>query len=170
MCAYRMSDRCSFLAVYDERGIIYNHYNPPAAGASANARIRGPVIEWLNDKQKAHFLRLRMVTEIGAEPVPAQAPAAVDLDPVDLDPVDLDPVDLDSEPEPEPVLREDEPSEVLDELVEECIKSLDRLGVQRDAGAPNARKALRDSGQHYANAVVCAAVRARKASLAGVAP
>lgn len=61
------------------------------------------------------------------------------------------------------------PDDVNTDIVDECVKDLNLLGVQQDAGAPNARNALRESGRHYANDVVCAAVRARKAALAGTA-
>lgn len=81
-----------------------------------------------------------MVTEIDAEPVATPLPEPVG-------------------PEPEAV----------DELVEECIRDLDRLGVQPDAGAPTARKALRESGRHYGNDTIASAVKARKSLLSGTA-
>jgi cytochrome c oxidase cbb3-type subunit II len=47
-------------------------------------------------------------------------------------------------------------------LVGECIDALDRSGVPSDAGAPTARKALRDAGCRFGNNVISAAVRERK--------
>jgi len=50
------------------------------------------------------------------------------------------------------------------EAVDRCLDDLDRLGLPAGAGAPAARKALRDAGASHANDVIAAAVRTRKAA------
>ena len=125
---------------------------------------RGACLDRLNPEQEAHFLRMGLVERIAADEQPAiaaNAPQTVDLD--------TEPEAVDDDDDDDAGLREDEPSEVVDELVAECVESLNRLLLQPDCGAPTARKALRESGQHYANSVVCEAVRARKAALIGTA-
>jgi len=52
------------------------------------------------------------------------------------------------------------------EIVDRCIGDLDRLGLPAGAGAPAARKALRDAGASYGNDTIAAALRERKASAA----
>jgi hypothetical protein len=129
--AYRMVDRCPLLMVADQSGILWQHYNGPA-GAGSNARIRGPVIEWLNPVQREHFLRLGLVEEIDAEPqdVIVAAPLLT---------VPAAPVDLDAD--------EDEGEDALDVAapdsgaVDECIATLARLHVPATVGAPSARTA-----------------------------
>jgi cytochrome c oxidase cbb3-type subunit 2 len=143
---YRMTERWPLLGAYDRNGILYQHYNPAQAVASSTARVRGPILEWLNPVQREHFLRLGAVEEIGVEQAPAPLP--------------------EPEPEPEPEPIELQPQPAVSELVDECVADLNLLGVQQDAGAPNARRALRESGRHYGNETVMLAVRARKAALA----
>jgi cytochrome c oxidase cbb3-type subunit 2 len=111
--------------------------------AAATKGALGAEIPWLSPEQGSLFVALGYVEQIGA--APAAAPA---LEPVDLEPVDLD-----------------EPAVLDSDAVNECIGALDDLGCQVDAGAPNARKALRESGRHFGNGIVMLAVRARKARL-----
>jgi hypothetical protein len=69
MAAYRLRPGVPLLLVKDrEGGIKYHYNNPPARGATAF----GPEIAWLNDVQKAHFLRLGLVEEFddSDSPVP----------------------------------------------------------------------------------------------------
>jgi cytochrome c oxidase cbb3-type subunit II len=144
--AYRMVPRVPMLAVADQSGILWQHYNGPA-GAGSNARIRGPYIEWLNPVQREHFLRLGLVEEI-ADPqdVIVAAPLLTVPNSTPDEPVDLDAA-----------------------RVAECMAALDRLGVPRDAGAPKARSAVRAAGEKFGNDVVAAAVRQRKFSLSRTA-
>jgi hypothetical protein len=59
--AYRLAPNVPLLLVKDrEGGIKYHWNNPPARSATGF----GPEIAWLNDEQKAHFLRLGLVIEI----------------------------------------------------------------------------------------------------------
>jgi hypothetical protein len=108
--------------------------------------------------QKAHFLRLGLVervTEAEAATIIANAPQTPNAPRA---------VSIESDEDAPAV-----PDGVNTDLLGECVKDLDQLGVQQDVGAPNARKALRDSGRHYGNDTIAAAVRARKAALAEVA-
>lgn len=103
---------------------------------------RGPIIQYLNDQQRESFLRNRLVVEIDdrdMRSIPAAADAGAEV------------------PAPKA------------ELVDECIRDLDRLGVAPTAGAPTARTALREAGIQFGNDVVCAAVRARKQQVAAAA-
>jgi hypothetical protein len=52
------------------------------------------------------------------------------------------------------------------EAIDRCLDDLDRLGLPAEAGAPAARKALRDNGARYGNDAIAAALRERKASAA----
>jgi cytochrome c oxidase cbb3-type subunit II len=153
--AYRMVPRVPMLAVADQSGILWQHYNGPA-GASSNSRIRGPYIEWLNPVQRQHFLRLGLVEEIDAALTPTPLPAPIDPEP--------EPIDLDAD-------TDDTPDAVGADThrVAECMAALDRLGVPRDAGAPKARSAVREAGEKFGNDVVAAAVRQRKFSLSRTA-
>lgn len=48
------------------------------------------------------------------------------------------------------------------EAIHDCLKVLESLDVDLGAGAPTARRALREAGHRFANDVVAAAVKARK--------
>ncbi len=112
----------------------------------------GSCLDWLNPVQERHFLNkglVERIPEAEQSSIPADARQAVGIESDEDAPA--------------------APDDVNTDIVDECVKDLNLLGVQQDAGAPNARKALRESGRHYANDVVCAAVRARKAALAGTA-
>jgi cytochrome c oxidase cbb3-type subunit 2 len=132
----------------------YRVITPLVLAKGADGRIRqcffGSCLDDLPDPvQKAHFLRLGLVERIPEaqqSSIPADARQAVGIESDEDVPAAADDVNTD--------------------IVDECVKDLNHLGVQQDAGAPNARKALRESGRHYGNDVVHAAVRARKASLA----
>jgi hypothetical protein len=149
MAIYRMVPRVPLLVVEDQQGILWHHYNPPAGGAHSAARVRGPVIEWLNERQRAHFLRLGLAEEIDADPqdtIVAAPPADLDADDDTLD------------------------AAVPDSgAVDECVATLAHLQVPATAGAPTARTALRGNGFRFGNDVVAAAVRQRKSSLSGTA-
>lgn len=112
---------------------------------------KGELLDYLNDEQREHFLRMKLVEKIteadlaqSASPAPAQQPGASAIAAFDVDPG------------------------VNAEVATECVRDLDRLNVLRDAGAPTARAALRDAGLRYANDVIRAAVKARKEHLAAV--
>lgn len=132
--AYRMRPGVELVLAKDEAGKIFYHYQRPVNAPS----IRGPIIPWLNDEQREHFLRLGLVEEI----TEADAPAA------------QQPPFADGSDVPDAT------------LVDECVESLNRLGVALDAGAPTCRTALRGSGQSWGNDTIAAAVRERKARAA----
>ncbi|AJK78650.1 hypothetical protein [Mycobacterium avium] len=132
--AYRMSPRVEMLAVKDQNGIIWHHYQRPVGGA----RNLGPIIAWIGPDYRDRWLRMGLIEEI-----PDDAAAAL------------------SQPPPS-----DAVAGPNTDLVDECIAALDRFDVPADAGAPTARKALRDRGQAWGNETIAAAVRARKARAA----
>lgn len=217
---YVMSSRIDMLQVKDAQGVIYSHYHQPPAG-DGQARVRGPVIDYIGPQYLQRWLDMGLVAELGAEPEPQRRalpePAPVPpsaryrltrktaalyvTDPAGRqylhfhDPVVAESTEGARGPEidwlsaaeaqlflmqgfveqigaspaaqpagdPEPV----ESSPVLSqEGIDECARSLDRLGVPADAGAPTARTALREGGESYSNATIALAVRARK-SLSG---
>jgi cytochrome c oxidase cbb3-type subunit II len=112
---------------------------------------RGSCLDWLNDEQSAHLLKMGLVERIPDAEQPAIAADAPQTVGLEVDKDELDVAD-----------------DVNTDIVEECLADLDRIGVQSDAGAPTARKALRESGRHYGNDTIALAVRARK-SLSGTA-
>jgi cytochrome c oxidase cbb3-type subunit II len=146
MATYRMVPRVQLIIVEDQQGILWHHYNVPAAPAHSAARTRGPVIEWLNEKQRAHFLRLGLVTEIDAEPAPTPLP----------EPVDEIVVAESDDDDPQDAAAPDSGA------VDQCVATLAGLQVPATAGAPTARTALRGNGFRFGNDIVAAAVRARK--------
>jgi hypothetical protein len=101
--------------------------------AGASGVARGPLIDWLGDDQRENWLRLGLVEEI--DDAPAAQPHRAHSDPV---------------------------PDVNAEILDGCIRDLDRLGLPAEAGAPSARKALRDAGLSYGNDIIAAAVRERK--------
>jgi hypothetical protein len=68
---YMMSPSCEMLTIADQSGTFYTHYHQPPVDESAKFRIRGPLIEYLNDKQKANFLRNHLVYWVDSAPEPA---------------------------------------------------------------------------------------------------
>lgn len=132
--AYRMSPRVSLLHVKDQQGIIWCHWGADSGCRDYRGRNRGPVIPWLSDEQREHFLRLGLVEEIADE---ESAPA-------------------------DPVTSEDLMPAPNSDLVDECVAALDRFEVPAEAGAPTARKALRAAGEAWGNDTIAAAVRRRK--------
>jgi cytochrome c oxidase cbb3-type subunit II len=97
----------------------------------------GKIVQWLDDEQREHFLRLGLVEQVADESAPVQ-------------------------PRPAP----SEISVVNPEIVDEILADLDRLGVAADSGAPTCRKALRDAGISVGNDVVAAVVKQRRARAA----
>jgi cytochrome c oxidase cbb3-type subunit 2 len=215
---YVMSSRIDMLQVKDAQGVIYSHYHQPPAG-DGQARVRGPVIEWIGPQYLKRWLDMGLVAELGAEPGPQRRalpePAPVPpsaryrltrktaalyvTDPAGRqylhfhDPVVAESTEGARGPEidwlgaaeaqlflmqgfvekvgdgPAPAEHEpvDESSPVLSqEGIDECVRSLDRLGVPADSGAPTCRQALREAGESHSNATIALAVRARK-SLSG---
>jgi cytochrome c oxidase cbb3-type subunit II len=130
---YRMNPRVDCLLVKDQNGIIWTHYQR-AVGSDRAARIGGPIIPWIGPEYLDRWLAMDLVTEIGAEPAAAPLPEPIELTPV-----------------------------ANGELVDEAVRDLDRLNVPPDSGAPTCRKALRDSGVSYANELIAAAVKQRRA-------
>jgi hypothetical protein len=64
-------------------------------------------------------------------------------------------------------------SKIDSEALQDCLKALERLGVDLSAGAPTARAALGDAGLRFGNDVVASAIKARKEALlalSGTAP
>jgi hypothetical protein len=123
----------------NQAGKLIYHWGPGSSGhghivADNDPSAAGPIIAWLNDEQREHFLRNGLVEEIDDAPTSAQPqPAPSDLIPC--------------------------PNA---ELVDECIAALDRFEVPAGAGAPTARTALRENGQAFGNDTIAAAVRQRK--------
>jgi hypothetical protein len=157
--AYRMKQNVECLTVKDPAGIIFHHYQK---GPYAGVHNRGPVIPWLNDEQREHFLRLGLVEEI-ADTAGTIAPGRVVVSPPAVQPApetdDADALDEDD------ALDETVPDSGM---VAECIATLDRLYVPATAGAPAARTALRGNDYKYGNAIIAAAVRSRKLSATAV--
>jgi hypothetical protein len=128
----------------------HGHIEPDGDPSAA-----GPIIHWLNDEQREHFLRLRLVEELAdARGQFVSPPPAVQPEPETDDDGALDDDEVPDESVPD------------SGAVAEVIKILDSLYVPATAGAPAARKALRGNDYRYSNSVVCAAVRARKLSAA----
>lgn len=124
-----------------------------AKGCDARLRhcYQGDVLDWLDDEQRDHFLRMGLVARINAAPQDAIAAAAhapvpndAPAEPVDLDEGTLDAPAADSG------------------AVDECVGTLACLQVPTTSGAPAARAALRGNGFRFSNAVVAAAVKHRK--------
>ena len=109
---------------------------------------KGDLLDWLNDEERTHYLRKGLVVDV----------AEADLAQGDSSMAPTYPQGVGGAGAPD----------VNEDVVDECIASLDRLGVAPDAGAPTARTALREGGERYGNDVIAAAVRARK-SLSGTA-
>jgi hypothetical protein len=125
---YKLSPQVPLVVAKDQQGKNHHHYQ---GGFGANS---GPYIEWLNDEQRQHFLRHKLVIEIdGPE-------ASVEV--------------------PRPELRAD--NGAVPELIDECIRKLDEADVPSDAGAPTCRTALRDKGIAFGNDTIAVAVRQRK--------
>jgi cytochrome c oxidase cbb3-type subunit II len=212
---YMMSSQIELLQVKDAQGILYSHYHQPPAG-DGQARVRGPVIDYIGPVYLQRWLDLGLVEEIGAEgqperrplPQPAVPPSAryrvtqkaaalYVTDPAGRqylhfhDPVVAESTEGARGPEidwlgaaeaqlflmqgfvekvgdgPAPAaLPAQEPADSMvlsQEAIDECVRSLDRLGVPDDAGAPTARAALREGGDSFSNATIALAVKARKA-------
>jgi cytochrome c oxidase cbb3-type subunit II len=64
-----MSSRIDMLQVKDARGILYSHYHQPPVG-DGQARVRGPVIDYIGPKYLQRWLDMGLVAEVGAEPEP----------------------------------------------------------------------------------------------------
>jgi cytochrome c oxidase cbb3-type subunit 2 len=77
---YVMSSRVDMLQVKDPQGVIYSHYHQPPAG-DGQARVRGPVIDYIGSQYLQRWLDMGLVAELGAEPEPQRRalpePAAV---------------------------------------------------------------------------------------------
>jgi cytochrome c oxidase cbb3-type subunit II len=130
---YRLTQKTAALYVTDPAGRQNLHFHDPVVAESTEG-ARGPEIAWLSAAEAQLFLMQGFVEKVGDGPAPAEH----------------EPVD-----ESSPVLSQ--------EGIDECVRSLDRLGVPDDAGAPTARAALREGGESYSNATIALAVRARKA-------
>jgi cytochrome c oxidase cbb3-type subunit 2 len=135
---YRLTGKAPALYVKDPSGKEWFHVFDPVIAASTEG-ARGPEIDWLSAAQSSVFLLQGFVEQVGAEPAPAAQPAG-----------EYEPVD-DSSPD------------LSQEGIDECVRSLDRLGVPADSGAPTCRLALREAGESHSNATIALAVRARKA-------
>jgi hypothetical protein len=151
------------LTAKDASGTIHQYLR----GGGGPGGCRGGVIPWLSDEQRAHYLRLNLVEEIGPDhPLAAEAAALAGQAEIDARAVPQGPppgsLVRDAE---EPVGGDD--TAPLPELVSECIAKLDQLGVESQAGNPTARDALRTAKLAYGNDVIAAAVRYRKFRAAG---
>jgi hypothetical protein len=85
---YRMKPGVPLLIVKDETGQLHHHYNQSIGGSIGF----GLVIDYLNDEQKTHFLRMGLVEEVvdeaeGPAPVVVQWPSRAEADPSDETPV-----------------------------------------------------------------------------------
>jgi cytochrome c oxidase cbb3-type subunit 2 len=167
---YRLTERADAIWITDSDGSQYLHIRDRAV-AEATPTARGPEIEWLSEQQASTFLLQGYVEVIGgAAPVQPEAAELAATVPAGLEwaagVVDADGLPLGAVI----AARGEEPVEPVEngDIVDECARSLDRLGVPDDAGAPTARAALREGGESYSNATIALAVRARKA-LAGTA-
>jgi|GEM_PF-5122907 len=152
--AYKLLAAC--LYAKDANGKLHQHL--PGGGPGAT---RGTIIPWLNDQQRAHFLRLKLVEEIGPDhPLAAQAAALAGQSAFDSAPAPSIPVGA--------VTRYDDDNPVEggvsapSDLVASCIADLDRIGVDSQASNPTARDALRGANVSYGNEAIAAAVRYRK--------
>jgi cytochrome c oxidase cbb3-type subunit II len=167
---YRLTERSDAIWITDSDGSQYLHIRDRAV-AEATPTARGPEIEWLSEQQASTFLLQGYVEVIGgAAPVQPEAAELAATVPAGLEwaagVVDADGLPLGAVI----AARGEDPVEPVEngDIVDECARSLDRLGVPDDAGAPTARAALREGGESYSNATIALAVRARKA-LAGTA-
>ena len=128
---YRVAPHVPLVIAKDQQGHLNYHYHGGGTGSS-----RGPYIPWLNDEQRAHFLRKGVVIEIAESDVPAER--------------------RQPEPAPQPA------NGAVPELVDDCIKKLDEADVPSDAGAPTCRTALRDKRISFSNETIAQAVKQRK--------
>jgi cytochrome c oxidase cbb3-type subunit 2 len=126
---YKLSPHVPLVVAKDAAGKLHHHYQGGGFGANS-----GAIIPWLNDEQRQHFLRHKLVEEIaGSQPpvVEAHRPEAPD-------------------------------SGAVPELIDECIRQLDEADVPTDAGAPTCRTVLREKGISFSNDTIAQAVRKRK--------
>ncbi len=132
---------------------------------------RGDTLNWLNDEQRAHCLRKGLIEEIGeSQPLPAPSEPKFGADAEGTSEVVGDGIGTFDRPEVPSGTGAGLRSDTSAELVGECIAALDRITifdgaagpVPSDAGAPTARKALRDARLRFGNDVICEAVRQRK--------
>jgi hypothetical protein len=135
---YRLTEKASALYVTDPAGRQSLHFHDPVVAESTEG-ARGPEIDWLGAADAQLFLMLGFVEQTGAAPAPTPAAEPVELSP-----------------------------DLSQEGIDECMRSLDRLGVPADSGSPTCRLALREAGESHSNATIALAVRARK-SLSGTA-
>lgn len=132
---YRVTS--ALVIVKDQTGKLHHAY-------------RGELLYYLNDEQRAHFLRHKLVVEIDAgNDAPPQGDSLV-------------------VGSPRPINTTPAAPDVNADVASDCMRDLDRLGVDAASGSPRARKALRDAGLRYGNDVIAAAVRARKEGLSAV--
>lgn len=148
--------------VKDARGVIHHHYLNGGGPADS-----GPIIPFLNDQQRAHFLGLGLVEEITPDHPDAAVAAAMGQAWQHLA-MSSPPPRFHGEGFPgDANIREGDAAPPAD-LVEECIKTLDQLRdvdgptAPSSAGAPTCRTALRKAGFSFGNDVIAAAVRYRK--------
>ena len=134
-------------------------------------RMAETPLNWLNDEQRAHCLRKGLIEEIGeSQPLPAPSEPKFGADAEGTSEVVGDGIGTFDGPEVPSGTGAGLRSDTSAELVGECIAALDRITifdgaagpVPSDAGAPTARKALRDARLRFGNDVICEAVRQRK--------
>jgi cytochrome c oxidase cbb3-type subunit II len=125
-------------------------------GPQDNPGLPRQLLGLLSDEQEAHFLNLGLV-----EHVPDAESATTDpARPVYADAV----ADADEDAPAD----EFAPAAEESGAVDECLATLAHLDVPATAGAPTARKYLRDAGHRFGNDVIAHAVKRRKSALSAL--
>lgn len=136
---YKLAPHVPLVVAKGRDGKLHHHYQHASRGANG-----GPLIPWLNDEQREHFLSKGLVVEVSEHEAEQAAERAAAAERRRADSARL----------PE--------NGAVPELVEDCIKKLDEAEVPSDAGAPTCRTALRDRRISFSNETIAAAVKQRK--------
>jgi cytochrome c oxidase cbb3-type subunit 2 len=142
---YRMTGTAAALFVTGPDGGQQFHIADPII-ARATKDAGGPEIPWLSAEQAALFLMMKWVVQLDDVGRPVGQPGVVDLD------------DEDGQPDGQPGAP-----------IGDILAALDRLGLAADAGAPAARKLLRENSISASNEAVCAAISVRKQRMGAMA-
>jgi hypothetical protein len=115
--------KCHLVLANDEHGFVHHHYE-------------GAIINWLNDRQRTHWLANGLVEEIGQPQI-----EAIEL------------------VEQQHQLRVHEAEA---ERIRQCLDVLDELDVPLHKGRPAVRAALESRGHKFSNETIAAAIKERR--------
>jgi cytochrome c oxidase cbb3-type subunit II len=139
---YLMTGKADMLFVTGSDGGQQIHIADPLIARSTDG-AEGPEIPWLSAEQAGLFLAMGWVVQLddAGRPLRQQHAGVVELD-------------------------DDEDDGQPSAPIGEILAALDRLGLAANAGAPAARKLLRDNDISASNESVCAAISVRKQRMA----